>query len=69
MKQEDPTAIHKDNAAAIMMVNTKRHTECSRHIDIQFFALQEWVERLQVKFYHIPGVVNIADALNRALGW
>eukprot|EP00957_Ditylum_brightwellii_P050752 3848100-Ditylum_brightwellii.AAC.1 len=47
IKQEGPTPIYEDNAAAIMMTNAKRPTEHSRHIDIQLFTLQEWVELLQ----------------------
>ena len=66
--QHEPTAIYEENAAAILMANAGKPTKRSRHIDIQYFALQEWVARKLVKLFHIPGVVNPADALTKALG-
>ena len=67
--QHEPTAIYEDNAVAILMANAGKPTKRYRNIDIQYFALQEWVDRKLVKLFHIPGVVNPADALTEALGW
>ena len=36
-----PTKLYEDNMAAIQMVNTKRLTESSQHIDISYFANQD----------------------------
>ena len=36
-----PTRLYEDNMAAIQMVNAKRPTERSRHIDISYFAIQD----------------------------
>ena len=68
-RQHGSTPIWVDNAAAIMMANAKKPTERSRHIDIQHFALQEWVQAGDVELAHIPGVINPSDALTKALGW
>ena len=51
--QKGASPIFEDNAAAIMMANQNRPTERTRHVDIQFFALQEWVQNGKVKLYHI----------------
>ena len=51
------------------MANAGKPTERSRHIEIQYFALKEWVERKLVKFHHIPGIANPADSFTKALGW
>ena len=67
--QHEPTAIYEDNAAAILMENAGKPTKRSQHIDMQYFALQEWVDRKLVKLYHIPGVINPADSLTKALCW
>ncbi len=67
--QDGPTILHEDNAAAIMMANAKKPTERSRHIDIQHFALQEWVAAKEVLLSHIPGTLNPADAFTKPLGW
>ena len=69
IKQDGPTMMYGDNQAAIMMANAKKPTERSRHIDIQYFALQEWEQRGIVLLDHIAGTVNPSDALTKALGW
>lgn len=69
LHQEDATDIYEDNAAAIMMANARRPTERSRHIDIQNFALQEWVQNKDVILKHVRGVLNPSDALTKATGW
>jgi hypothetical protein len=67
--QDEPTKLFEDNAAAIMMANAKRPTERSRHVDIQHFALQEWVQKKEVVLEHVRGTLNPSDALTKALGW
>ena len=69
MTQIGPTAIYEDKAAAILMENAVKPTEQPRHIDIQYFSLQEWVTKGLVKLFHIPGVANPADSMSKALGW
>ncbi|KAG7370191.1 hypothetical protein IV203_027937 [Nitzschia inconspicua] len=39
--QLSPTPIHIDNVSAIQIINARKPTERSRHIDIQAFAIQE----------------------------
>jgi hypothetical protein len=33
------------------------------------FAIQDWKDRGDILLAHIPGVINPADALTKALGW
>eukprot|EP00957_Ditylum_brightwellii_P045724 3469042-Ditylum_brightwellii.AAC.1 len=61
--------IYEDNAAAIMMANNNRSNGQTWHIDISYFALQEWVTHGDVKLAHIRRIANPADALTKALGW
>jgi hypothetical protein len=51
------------------MANARRPTDRSRHIDIQNFALQDWVRQGGVLLEHIRGNINPADAMTKALGW
>jgi hypothetical protein len=67
--QEGPTPIYEDNQSAIHMINAQKPTERSRHIDIQFFAIQDWKEAGDIIMAHIPGVINPADDLTKPLGW
>ena len=59
----------EDNRAAIFMLNNQCSTNRTRRINIQHFALEEWVKRHQVKLKHIPGIINPTDSLTKALGW
>jgi hypothetical protein len=67
--QIGPTILYEDNQATILMVNASKPTTRSRHIDIQHFAIQSWKDRGDIILQHIPGVINPADALTKALGW
>jgi hypothetical protein len=67
--QEHPTLMYEDNAAAILMINSSKPTPRFRHIDIQHFAIQEWKLRGDIILSHIAGILNIADALTKCLGW
>ena len=67
--QLGPTTLYEDNQAAILMVNASKPTSRSCHIAIQHFAIQEWKEHGDILLEQIPGIINPADALTKALGW
>ena len=67
--QDGPTPIYEDNKSAIDIVNSNKPTERSRHIDIWFFAIQDWKARGDIVMKHIPGVINPSDDLTKPLGW
>jgi hypothetical protein len=67
--QQSPTPLYVDNISAIQIVNARRPTDRSRHIDIQAFAIQEWKDNGDHLLYHIPGVLNPADSLTKPTGW
>ena len=64
-----PTILFEDNASAIRMINNNRPTERSRHIDIAWFAIQDWRAAGDVVLRHIAGTLNPSDDLTKALGW
>ena len=61
--------INEDNMAAIMMVNQSRPTTRTRHINIQWFAIQEWQQAGDIVMQYINTSDNSADAMTKALGW
>jgi hypothetical protein len=69
LHQRSATLIYVDNLAAIMMANAGKPTERSRHIDIQFFALLQWVKDGDVFLVHVVGTCNPYDALTKPLDW
>jgi hypothetical protein len=69
LPQKVPSPMFGDNISAIMMANNMRPTDCTRHMDIRWFALQEWihVDTTDIIVIHISGILNPADALTKAL--
>ena len=67
--QDTPTMIHEDNDPTIRVVNLRVPTERTRHIDIPYFAIQDWKAHGSITMIHIPGKINPADALTKPLAW
>jgi hypothetical protein len=68
--QKLPSPMFGDNLSAIMMANNVRPTDRTRHMDIRWFALQEWIHvDKDIIVIHISGTINPADALTKALAW
>ena len=67
--QAKPTILYEDNEPVIKCANARKPTQRSRHIDIQYFALQEWKENGDLLLQHIRGIINPADILTKALPW
>ncbi|KAG7369161.1 hypothetical protein IV203_031904 [Nitzschia inconspicua] len=67
--QLSPTPIHIDNVSAIQIINARKPTERSRHIDIQAFAIQDWKDNGDILMHHIPGVINPSDSITKPTGW
>ena len=45
MDQCEAIIIHEDNQGALLMANIGQPTKRTRHMDINHFALQQWVEQ------------------------
>ena len=68
-KQLNPTTIYEDNKPTIDIVASQKPTERTRHIDIRFFAIQDWTHKTKdIALSHIPGVINPSDDLTKPLG-
>eukprot|EP00957_Ditylum_brightwellii_P171097 13024610-Ditylum_brightwellii.AAC.1 len=51
------------------MANNNKPNGHTSHIDINYFALQEWVTYTEAKLAHTQGITNPTYALAKALGW
>ena len=68
--QSYPTPIYCDNEAAIRIVNDNRMpTDCIRHLEICWFAIQDWCENKEIILKHLPGIHMPSDAQTKPLGW
>ena len=68
LPQDYATPIYEDNNGAIMMANAGKPTKRTRHIDIKFFSLLEWVERDLVILESIDTTCNASDTMTKSLG-
>jgi hypothetical protein len=65
--QEAATLLYKDNDGCTAMGNAQKPTPHTRHIDIKYFSLCEWVERNLMILDRINTPISMADHLTKAL--
>ena len=65
--QESASFLYEDNDACTAMVNAQKPTTRTRHMDIKFHALCEWVERDLIKLERIDTTINMADHFSKSL--
>ena len=66
--QEETVILWEDNKGAIDLVNTTKHHERAKHIDVQHHYIREVVEKGTVKVQYIPTTEQLADIFTKALG-
>jgi hypothetical protein len=65
--QEAATITYEDNDGCTAMGNAQKPTSRTRHIDIKYFALCEWIERDLIHLERVDTAINSADHLTKAL--
>ncbi|EJK70660.1 hypothetical protein THAOC_07961, partial [Thalassiosira oceanica] len=65
--QEAASVIYEDNDGATAMANAKKPTTRTRHMDIRYFALCDWVERDLVILERVDTSQNLADHFTKRL--
>jgi hypothetical protein len=65
--QEAATLLYKDNDGCTAMGHAQKSTSRTRHIDIKFFSLCDWVKRNLMLLDRIDTSINKADHLTKAL--
>ena len=68
LRQEDATVLYEDNQGALLMANAQKPTKRTRHMDLKYFGIQEWVQRDLLILHRINTSDNYADAMTKALG-
>ena len=66
--QTEATTLYEDNQGALLMANAKRPTKRTRHVDVKYFVIQQWVENDLLTLEHIATADNYADAITKSLG-
>ena len=65
--QEAATVLFEDNNGCTAMGNAQKPTPRTRHIDIKYFSLAEWVERDLMILKRIDTAINISDHMTKGL--
>ena len=65
--QEAATILYEDNDAATAMGNARKPTTRTRHIDIKYFSICDWIERDLITMERIDTSINLADHLTKIL--
>jgi hypothetical protein len=65
--QEAATLLYEDNDACTAMANAQKPTPRTRHMDIEYFSLSEWVERDLMLLARIDTLINLADHFTKGL--
>jgi hypothetical protein len=65
--QEAATIAYEDNDGCTAMANAQKPTTRTRHIDMKYFAMCDWVERDLIHLERIDRLINIADHLTKPL--
>ena len=66
--QDAATVLYEDNDACEAMANAQKPTTRTRHMDIKYNVLCEWVERDLIKLKRVDTSVNMADIFTKQLG-
>ena len=67
LPQEAATILYEDNQGAVLMANAQRPMRRTRHIDLKYFGLQEWIQKDLMILHRSNTGDNYADAMTKAL--
>jgi hypothetical protein len=67
ISQEAAAVLYEDNDACTAMGNAQKPTTRTRHIDIKYFSICEWIERDLMLLECIDTSINMSDHLTKGL--
>ncbi len=65
--QEAATVLYEDNDACTAMRNAQKPTPRTRHMDIKYFSICEWVDHDLMHLERIDTPINMSDHFTKAL--
>ncbi len=66
--QEAASILYEDNNACIAMAMAQKPTPLTRHMDIKYHVLIDWIECNLLQLEHIDTSLNMADHFTKQLG-
>jgi hypothetical protein len=64
-----PTPICVDNQGAIFLAVNPAHDKKTKHIDIRYHFVREFIENCQGEIYYIPTEAQVADIMTKPLSF
>ena len=58
---------YEDNLPALALVKNATNHEGSKHIDVAYMKIREWIERKRVQVIYLPTKDMLADFLTKPL--
>jgi hypothetical protein len=65
--QEAATVLFEDNGRGTAMGNAQKPTTCTRHMDIKYFSLYEWVKHNRMILEQIDTLINVSNHMTKGL--
>ena len=65
VSQDKATVLFEDNRGALLMAQQRQPTKRTRHMDVKYFAVSDWVEKDLITVTAIPTAENVADAFTK----
>ena len=66
--QEKATTLYEDNQGALLMANSGQPTKRTRHMDVKYFAIQNWIENDLLVLARIDTSDNESDTMTKNVG-
>ena len=66
--QDEATSVYEDNQGCIHLTQSQKPTKRTRHVDMRYFAVLDWVEQDLLSIKKISTHDNSADVLTKSLG-
>lgn len=63
-----PTTIYEDNQSAIKLTENPIHSNRSKHIDVRYHAIREYVKNNLIKVEYLSTTEMLADIMTKSLG-
>ncbi len=64
-----PIMVHVDNIGAIFLANNKVTSQCTKHIDVRYHFIREYIEQGVVKIIFVKPKDNDADLFTKNLSY
>jgi len=58
---------HMDNQGALFMAGNEVNNKRTKHIDIRYHAIRDWIKKKLIKLFFVSTDDNVADIFTKAL--